>query len=74
LAARDNKASKKGKRFFFEKKAPRPGKQKTFGTAGVGAHVPQPAVKRKFFCFFFFKKRSASFPYPARGDAAHPFR
>jgi hypothetical protein len=26
----------KGKRFFFEKKAPRPGKQKTFGPAGFG--------------------------------------
>jgi hypothetical protein len=51
----------KGKRFFFEKKAPRPGKQKTFGPAGIGNSGPQPAVSESFFASpdgapFFSKK------------------
>jgi hypothetical protein len=46
----------KGRPFFFEKK-----NQKTFapgdmGVGGATAHVPK---EQKFFCFFFFKKRSA---------------
>jgi len=44
------------KRFFFEKK-----KQKTFAywmRGHLSVHGPQ---EQKFFCFFFFKKRSAYF-------------
>jgi hypothetical protein len=49
------------KRFFFEKKAPRPGKQKTFGPWGIRHQRVKARRKQKFFCFFFFKKRSAYF-------------
>jgi hypothetical protein len=48
-------------RFFFEKKAPRPGKQKTFAPAGVGTCRARARSEQKFFCCFFFKKRSACF-------------
>jgi hypothetical protein len=48
---------KVGKRFFFEKKAPRPGKQKTFGLAGVGTNAPQPAGPEVFLLLFFQKKK-----------------
>jgi len=34
---------RQGKRFFFEKKAPRPGKQKTFGPGGGDNLVAKPA-------------------------------
>jgi len=44
------------KRFFFEKK-----NQKTFFNSGPeGYERPSPNLK-KFFCYFFFKKSSASF-------------
>jgi len=52
---------KERKRFFFEKKAPRLGKQKTFAPAGAGNSGAKARSKQKFFCFFFFKKRSAFF-------------
>jgi hypothetical protein len=45
---------KASKRFFFEKK-----KQKTFAKWAPGVS-PALAKDQKFFCFFFFKKRSAS--------------
>jgi hypothetical protein len=45
---------RQGKRFFFEKK-----KQKTSAYCGPwGARASAPK-DQKFFCFFFFKKRSA---------------
>jgi hypothetical protein len=44
------------KRFFFEKK-----KQKTFAPAGFGTIRAKSHSKQKFFCFFFFKKRSPCF-------------
>jgi hypothetical protein len=45
---------KESKRFFFEKK-----QQKTFSCCGLW-HLPgQRPQERKFFCFFFFKKRSS---------------
>jgi hypothetical protein len=52
---------KVGKRFFFETKAPRPGKQKTFGPAGCGRRVPEPAVNKSFFASFFSKKEALPF-------------
>jgi hypothetical protein len=49
--------ARKDKKFFFEKK-----NQKTF--APLRAVVNQPGTKLvKFFCFFLFTKRSASFLY-----------
>jgi hypothetical protein len=52
------------KRFFFKKKAPRPGKQKTFGPAGAATQSPEPAVNRSFLLpragRLFFKKEALS--------------
>jgi hypothetical protein len=48
---------KAGKRFFFEKKAPRPGKQKTFALAGAGTVRVKTLSKLEVFCFFFSKKK-----------------
>jgi hypothetical protein len=46
-------APEESKRFFFEKK-----KQKTFANGPQALH--QHGLKdQKFFCFFFFKKRSS---------------
>jgi hypothetical protein len=52
---------KESKRFFFEKKAPRRGKQKTFAYFGLWHLSCLRPQEQKFFCFFFFKKRSAFF-------------
>jgi hypothetical protein len=58
--------TKVSKRFFFEKKAPRLGKQKTFGPSPSSFHRPWLNLQ-KFFASPggapFFQKRSAFFPY-----------
>jgi hypothetical protein len=51
------------KRFFFEKKAPRLGKQKTFGPAGAGSSVPQPAISKSFLLLFFKKEALSSLAF-----------
>jgi hypothetical protein len=55
------------KRFFFKKKAPRPGKQKTFAPAGFGTAAEKIHNKRKFFASLggepFFKKEALPFSY-----------
>jgi len=50
---------KEDKRFFFEKKAPRPGKQKTFAPAGFGTCAPHPEVNESFLLLFFKKEALA---------------
>jgi hypothetical protein len=52
---------REGKRFFFKKKAPRLGKQKTFAPAGVGTIAPKPTVNGSFFASFFSKKEALAF-------------
>jgi hypothetical protein len=55
--------SKEGKRFFFEKKAPRPGKQKTFAPAGVGDSVAETLRTESFLVTFFQKSNCFSYQF-----------
>jgi len=49
---------KESKNFFFEKKAPRPGKQKTFGSLRAALAEPTPReADQKFFWLLFFQKK-----------------
>jgi hypothetical protein len=49
------------KALFFEKKASRPENQKTFSPLRAALAPPKPReAEQKFFCYFFFKKSSAS--------------
>jgi len=49
---------KESKNFFFEKKAPRPGKQKTFGSLRAALAAPKPReADQKFFWLLFFQKK-----------------
>ncbi|MDX5930079.1 hypothetical protein [Acidiphilium acidophilum] len=48
-------AGREGEGFIFEKK-----KQKTFGGLGLGRFRRHSPGESEFFCFFFYKKRSAS--------------
>jgi len=45
------------KNFFFEKRAPRPGKQKTFWPLRAALAAPEPREAAKKFLRAFFKKR-----------------
>jgi hypothetical protein len=65
---------KAGKRFFFEKNAPRPGKQKTFALAGAGTVRVKTLSNLEVFCFpgrgaFFSKKKR--FLLASATSAAH---
>jgi hypothetical protein len=50
------------KRFFFEKKAPRLGKQKTFANCGVWRGRADARGSGSFFASFFSKKEALKPP------------
>jgi hypothetical protein len=64
------------KRFFFEKKAPRPGKQKTFGKVGQWLWNRHGLKEQKFFGSPggapFFQKRTACLSFSSAGKAWMP--